>query len=673
MSQIKIGKTTLNFIDCELSKEKSALDKELLAVVRDRNVIEYPGIIEEKAAADPNMGYKFLYHLSEMRGNIVRWMPIKSGDSVLELNAECGAITATLTKLSDNVTVYSKNATDAEILAERLSNCKNLFIYSGPYESVAAEIREKGDKYDWIIIRDADYLLDAATFLNPNGRIIFISDNRMGMRNLAGVKACGEKDYFTGVTGSGESGFTFTGMKKLAAIAGYKKVQMYYPYPDYRFTVNLYSDVHMPKVGELVLNEGALEADRYKLFSEKEAFDASCEDGSFPLYSNSYLMVLGTPLDTEFARFSNDRAPEYAIFTTIENLAGYKVVKKRPITDSANNHIRNLSDYYTKLKKRYAGSKLSVNRCNLIDLGDRVFAEFEYVEGTELSKLMDLALKKDDIEGFYKLFDKYVSLVGYNDEEKFGDFDAVFSNILVNGDKWTLIDYEWCKDSQILIRETAYRSIYCYLLEDSNRKKFNVDLLLKKIELSKEASEDIEQDEIIFQKKVTGRNLALSEIRERLGFNVIDLKEGAGLSKEEKAVYKFRIYPETSEGGFSEESAYDVADAYKAREKASVTINVEKNVKQVRIDPLDAPCIVSIRECKLSEYDFPIEKQKYLYSNGKRLGERTFVFDTADPNLYFNFDGFLKDEDTFLFVEMDITPLKEDTARVIVSNIKKFF
>lgn len=673
MSQLKIGKTTLNFIDCELPKEKTAAMQELLNTVRDRNVLEYPGVIEEKVAMGQEIGYQFLYHLSEMRGNIVRWLPIKATDRVLELDAECGAITATLAKMSDNITAYSKNPTDAEILAERLSNCKNLCVYAGDFNKSLAEIRSKEQAFDWIIVRKPEYLVEALRSVAKGGRIIFISDNRMGMRNLAGVKAYGENEYYTGVTGKSESGFTFSGMLKLADMLGYNEPQMYYPYPDYRFTVNLYSEEHMPKVGELVLNDGSLYADRYKMFSEKDAFDAACEDGSFSCYSNSYLMVLGPRLETEFARFSNDRAPEYAIFTSIENLSGYRVVKKRPITESANDHIRNLGKYYKRLEDRYAGSKLCINHCNVIDLGDRVSAEFEYVEGTELSKLMDQALNKDDLEEFYSLFDKYVKLVGYNDKETFADIDAVFSNILVNKDQWTLIDYEWCKDSQTHIRETAYRSIYCYLMEDSGRKKFNVDLLLEKLELSKEASEDIEADEAVFQKKVTGRNLALSEIRERLGFNVVDPVEGAGFSKEEKAIYQFKIYPQNSDGSFSEENAYAVSQAYISRNIARATVNIEKDQTVLRIDPLDASCLVTVRECKLSEYDFPVENKKYLFSNGKRLGERTFIFETPDPNLYFNFDGFIKDEDTFMYIELEVTPLKQDTAKAVFDNIKRLF
>lgn len=673
MKALKVGKSTLNLIDCELVEKKDPIKQELLRIVRDTNVLEYPGIIEQKACENGETGYNFLYHLSDMRGNVVRWLPIDKYDSVLEMEAECGGITAALIKLSENVSVYTSSATDAEILAERFSFCKNFVIYAGTIEASLPEIESANGKFDWIIVRNPELLPYAGKLVKDTGRVIFITDNRMGMRNLAGVKADGTDEYFSGVEGKTQSGFTFAGLRKLFAMTGFEKAQMYYPYPDYRFMKNLYSNQRLPKVGELTINEGSLSSDRFRLFSEKEAFDASCEDGSFQYYSNSYLVVLGEPVYTEYARFSNDRAPEFSIFTSIENRFGERKVKKQPITEAAENHIRNLPLYYEKLAKRYEGSALRVNKCNLMEYDGRVCADFEYVNGVELSKLMDMCLSQGDIEGFYKLFDKYVSLTGHGDDENFADIDMVFSNILVSRNEWTLIDYEWCKESKISVKETAYRAIYCYLLEDPDRKKFNLDLLRDKLVLSNEASEEIEKDEMIFQKHVTGRNLSLFEIQERLGFKSIDPLKMQATIKDDKGIYIFKIYPGSPTGEFSENTAYVVSDAYVSDNLAKVNIGILEEENIMRVDPMDSPCLVCIRTAKLGELDFPFDNKKYVYSNGKRIGDRTFVFSTSDPNLYFDLTGFIHNEDTFLYLELEVTPLATDTAEAIAANIKRIF
>ena len=658
-----IGKVSVNFIDCEPEKNKGYLKEDILKIVRDTNKLEYPGII-----ADKNK-YEYLYHLSDIRGNVVRWLPIREGDSVLELDAECGAITGALLEMTDNVTAYCCCATDAEIIAERFSNCKKFVVYAGTIDAISTI----DSTYNWVIVRNARLLPEAERLAGKTGRVIFITDNRMGMRNLAGVKAAGESEYFTGVEGKSDSGVTFAGLRKILSTTGFSKAQMFYPYPDYRFMKCLYSNSRLPKVGELVDNGLNFESDRLDLFSEKEAFDACCEDGSFQYYSNSYLVVLGNPVDVEYARFSNDRAPEYGIFTTIESVPGGKVVRKRPLSDAADEHIRNLGRYYEMLSARYEGSGLKINRCNVLEAADRLSADFEYVEGIELSRIFDKLLKKNDLDNFYALFDKYVSLVGYNDGADIADLDVVFSNILVSGDDWTLIDYEWCKEGNVPVRETAYRAVYCYLLEDKSREKINQDLILDKLVLSHEAAEDIRNDEVIFQKRVTGRNLSLGELREHMGLKSVNPIPLVGKIKDNSSIYKVMIYPGKGEGEFSEETAYECKDAYVDETVAKITAAVGTDNSIMRVDPLDAPCLVTIREAKLGEEDFPVDSKKYVLSNGVRIGKNNFVFSTADPNLYFNVDGFVHDEDTFLYLELEVVPLAADTAEAVAKNIKKLF
>ena len=663
VNNVLFGKVNVNFIDCEPEKSKGYFKEDILKIVRDTNKLEYPGIISEKNK------YEYLYHLSDIRGNVVRWLPIKQEDRVLELEAGCGAITGALLEMSENVTAYCDCATDAEIIAERYSNCKNFVVYAGD----SSLLKDLNETFDWVIVRNPRLLPASEHLAGKKGRVIFITDNRMGMRNLAGVKAEGESEYFTGVEGKSDSGFTFAGLRKLLSTTNFSKAQMFYPYPDYRFMKCLYSNSRLPKVGELVDNGLNFESDRLDLFSEKEAFDACCEDGSFQYYSNSYLVVLGNPVDVEYARFSNDRAPEYGIFTTIENTPEGKKVCKRPLSEASFEHIRNLEKYYKMLCEKYAGSGLHINKCRLTETNGRPGAEFEFVEGVELSRVFDRLLKKDDLDGFYSLFDKYVKLVGYNEGAGITDLDVVFSNILINGDDWTLIDYEWCKEGSVPVKETAFRAIYCYLLEDKSREKINQDLILDKLVLSREASEDIINDEVVFQKRVTGRNLSLGEIREALGVKSVNPIPLVGKIKDDSGIYKVMIYPGKGDGEFTEETAYEIKDVYVDEKTAHITATVCKENSVMRVDPLDAPCLVTIREAKLGEEDFPVDSKKYVLSNGVRIGKNNFVFATADPNLYFNVDGFIHDEDTFLYLELEVIPLAPDTAEAVSKNIKKFF
>ncbi len=675
MSSLTIGKVKLNLINCESEASKSPFKEDLLRIVKDRSPLEYNRILAEKSEELKAEAFPYVYHLSDMRANIARWLPIEAGERVLETNAECGAITGALLEFTDNVTSITGCAADAEILAERYSACNGLVIYAGNEEAVIPVISAENQRFDWILTDDAKLLNKLKPLLSIKGRIVFMTDNRMGMRNLSGVKAFNDTEYFTGIEGKEGTGFTYAGIHKLLAITGFKKAQMYYPYPDFRFLRNLYSNARPPKTGELIENSNNTNSDRIELFNEKEAFDASCEDGAFPMYSNSYLVVIGEPLSIEFARFSNDRASEYAIFTTIDSKFGKKIVRKQPITPAAIDHVKNMAESYKKLEEKYAGSRLHINKCNLLTTENKIYADFEYVKGIELASLLDRALMKEDLEDFYKLFDKYVRLTGYNDSYPFTDIDLVFSNILIdpNKDIWTLTDYEWCKEGSTKVRETAYRAIYCYLLENPDRKKFNLDLLLDKLVLSREAAAEIERDEEIFQKKVNGRNITLPEIKSRMGFGSFNPLSSSVKINNNSKIYKFRIYPGGSHGEFSEETAFDIKDAYISDTQAEATIPVMIEDLVMRVDPLNAPCIVTILEAKLGEADFPVDSKKYVVSNGKRAGKETFIFKTQDPNLYFNIGGFFHNEDTFLYLKLDIIPVSELTAGNLEGNIKRIF
>ena len=82
---------------------------------------------------------------------------------------------------------------------------------------------------------------------------------------------------------------------------------------------------------------------------------------------------------------------------------------------------------------------------------------------------MDECLDRQDIEGFHSLFAEYLERVGFGEEVPVADFDLIFANILVDGDHWTLIDYEWTFDRVIDTKALAFRAIYCYVLENERR------------------------------------------------------------------------------------------------------------------------------------------------------------------------------------------------------------
>ena len=680
----KVGKVWLDYtaysgedLYCDGEVEDALLD-----IAKGNSDVEFPRIIEERA------DWPTFYHLSSARENIVRWLPIKKTDKVLEVGSGCGAITGAFTKLAGKVVSCDLSRKRSMINAYRHMSDENLTIHVGNFLDVEKNLEKDFDLIALIGVFEygasyinspkpyEDFLKILKKHLKPEGRIVIAIENRLGLKYFAGAREDHLSEYFVGIEGYEDRDpvrtFSKPALKRIFDSVGLTKQHFYYPYPDYKFMTELYSDKRLPLEGELTNNDRNFDQDRMALFSESKAFDSFIKDKTFDMVSNSFMVVLGPDTNVDYARFSNDRAPQYQIFTTIEEKEGEKVIVKRPLSPEGNAHIENMGASFEKLKTRYEGSQLEINSCEIIRKNPNLEACFKFVKGNTLSYLMDELLRKGDKEGFYKLFSEYVKRVGFNNDFPFSNLDVVFSNILVNKDEWTLIDYEWTKDRKTDISETAYRAFYCFLLEDKKRKP-DKERILKLLSLPEEAAALIERDEAVFQKKITGKHLSQGEIRNLLGKKIIDPIKIASKFEDNSQVYRFQVYEGNPDGSFSEENSYFIKDAYLSETEACVSIPVTMKDKIIRLDPLSDACIVTIKEADIDSNPYAVENKKMLLSNGKRIGQDSFIFNTADPNLIFLLEGLVKSEESFLNVKLDIVRLKTDMAEKIFDNIKRIF
>lgn len=333
-----------------------------------------------------------------------------------------------------------------------------------------------------------DFLKILQKHLAPGGRIVIAIENKYGLKYFAGCKEDHLGDWFSGIENYPNGGVVRTFPEKLEKIfdaCGVGERSFYYPYPDYKFMTTVYSDAYLPGRGELSNNLRNFDRDRMLLFDEKSAFDGIVEEGLFSVFSNSYLAVIGKPLDLKYVRYSNDRAESFRIRTEIlRDDRGNRIVRKYPLTKEAEAHVRHMMEAYEKLKGRYAGSRLDVNVCHPGEEDGIPYAEFEFVSGRPLSELMDECLDRQDIEGFHSLFAEYLERVGFGEEVPVADFDLIFANILVDGDHWTLIDYEWTFDRVIDTKALAFRAIYCYVLENERRNALELDRILDRLDIT---------------------------------------------------------------------------------------------------------------------------------------------------------------------------------------------
>lgn len=304
MSKERIGKVVLD-LDLYPGEDfysEGASEDELLEAVKNNKPEEFNRLIKEKNT------WSFLYHLSHLRGNIVEWMDVIDNAQVLEIGSGCGAITGVLAQKAKNVTCVELSKKRSMINAYRNKEKENITIKVGNFEAVEKTLDSRYDvitligvfEYAASYINHKDpyiqFLNIVKKHLKPGGSIIIAIENKYGMKYWAGCKEDHAGRYFEGIEGypytEGVRTFSKTELEQLFKKCGFGDCKFYYPYPDYKLPVAVYSDDYLPKEGELQMNMRNFDGDRVELFEESRAFDTVIKDNMFPFFSNSYLVVL---------------------------------------------------------------------------------------------------------------------------------------------------------------------------------------------------------------------------------------------------------------------------------------------------------------------------------------------------------------------------------------------
>lgn len=664
------------------------VEDELLDITRNYAAVEYQRIIEEKKS------WPILYHLSTQRENIVEWLPITKDMKVLEVGSGCGAITGALARKAGEVTCIDLSRKRSRINAYRHMDADNVTIHVGNFQDIEPDLScdydyicligvfEYGQAYIQSETPYEDFLNIIKKHVKPQGHIAIAIENKFGLKYWAGCREDHLGTYFSGLENYPDGGvvrtFTADGLREIAKKCGYAQAQMYYPYPDYKFMTSLYSDDRLPQPGELSSNLRNFDRDRLQLFDEKKVFDTIIQEKQFPLFSNSYMMLLGPVLEEKYVKYSNDRAAEFCIKTVLKEGTTGKIIEKHPLCNEAHQHIRQTADAYAKLSERYANSKLCINRCSLEEDGadDEAakvpYLRLEYIEGKTLEELLDDRLAYGDVEGFHRLFEEYLNRISVGEDARIANYDLIFANIIVPNsadNEWYVIDCEWSFEKTVEARQIAFRAVYCYLLENEKRNRLNLDYIMQRLDLDQSDAEQYRKQEMTFQKYVTGKRMSMEEVRDNIGYPIYTLE--AFCEGQEAAGHKDRvqIYEDTGKG-FWEEQSFFLDES--VGEQIHVTpegvtefeVVIPRGRSALRVDPCSDFCLIYIREIKWNGTLIP-DKSKQIQVNGFRIGDSTYVFPTRDPNITIFLAGMPSEESNLLQMAMEVSILPEETAKHI--------
>ena len=251
--------------------------------------------------------WAILYHLSPIRQNIINWYPFKEGATCLEIGAGCGAITGVLCDNLEKVVSVELSKKRATINYERHKNRDNLEIIVANLNNIKFE-----EKFDYITLNGVleyagsftktanpyeDFLKQIKKYLKPDGKLIVAIENRYGLKYFAGAKEDHTARAFDSIKGyigiDSVKTFGKKELEELLATSGFKTQEFYYPHPDYKMPLEIFSDNFLPSEDTFLVSAPNFDNERYTLFNENEAFKGIIKNGQFPFFANSFLVVCG--------------------------------------------------------------------------------------------------------------------------------------------------------------------------------------------------------------------------------------------------------------------------------------------------------------------------------------------------------------------------------------------
>lgn len=505
----------------------------------------------EKCLMEEN-SFPVLYHLSNIRENILEWYTFDPQASLLEIGAECGALTGLFCRKVARVVAVESSERNSAVNQIRNAKQKNLTVLSGDFCDI--QITEK---FDYVTLIGTlgtagrysnsnnpymDMLKKARECLKPGGKLFLAIENKYGMKYFAGATEDHTGRCFDGLENYVAAGdvrtFSRKTLDKMLLEAGFSCNQFYYPMPDYKLPSEIYSDKSLPSFGSIRYPSVAYDRDRYELLDERLAFDSVCQDEMFGEFANSFLVISDSEQQERaeetviYAKYNRQRAPEFQLSTKIIALAdGSRRVEKEALRPEAKKHVERLS----KNREKLPGIPIPVE---VMYNGDGR-AVFPFVKGASLAKEVNASLgrREEFLEAMHKAVDSIYgtflksteNLVDFKVTKEFGsifgalddsenaevlngmkslkvsNIDSILSNFIrLPDNRLVCLDYEWVFDFPIPVEYLIYRTVYYYYCENIHYIKIGEAELWADFELTEKKISLFRRMDDYFQQYVHG-------------------------------------------------------------------------------------------------------------------------------------------------------------------------
>lgn len=652
----------------------------LLGAIEHRELEEYPASV--RCGSDLSL----FRSIAPARGNLFAWMNREPGAAALDLFGDDGALIPALSHRFDKLAVFTENEAQAEVCkkaleVEKTRNGIRPQKYgrdsSLQYDKWArAEVVQ--DAVGWLFGRGGQKHLEKFR-KNFRYRAIVAVKEDLGRNQIFDIIE-GSRELLSGdgalwllaEAGSAEL------IRESAERAGYGQILEYRCDPDWIFA----DHIELYEKTELFTDWIEL-VDAESLPDEADGISVSGEAGSNRIQKNGQSPdeegrqiwttrdgVWGggkRPEGTEkvlyqicaseqrkymiFARFSNQRKEKYRIITTEWMDDGEIRIYKTAAAKAGEPHIIHMRQMYELLEKQYrrAPSPFFVNALSPMENNPGV--GFEYLDGCTLESMILDRLKSGREEEARKLVEKlFLKIRGpvlkihpfkVTDEfiryfglepEHFSDYslgvsdiDLMLDNVIIEGRRWSFIDYEWTFDFPIPLKFIYFRTMFYFALKYPVYGAWAETMLRKEAGITREEQDQFTLMEDYFQRNWILDKDSLMEIRKR--FRLRELTGTSGFLRWEEQAYEAKIYWAKENEGYSESSS-EVLSRICREDGSIVHIFVPEACVNLRFDPAQLAglfTMVSITD----EKGRPIEWS----GSGFPVGKNQMFFTTDDPQI----------------------------------------
>ena len=675
---MNIGKVTIvdTWYDGEDHYSDGAVEDRMESIASDVPKEEWNREIAKQES------WPVLYHFSHLRENIVRWYPFSGKERVLEIGAGCGAVTGALCEAAGSVDAVELSMKRSRINALRNKEAANLAIYVGNFQEVEPHLDELYDVITLIgVLEYAEsyistgsgagaalrLLQTAARHLKPDGEMLLAIENRFGLKYFAGCAEDHTAEIFEGLEGyrdpKGIRTYTKGELTGLLTQAGLN-ASWYYPFPDYKFPQVLHSDDRLPKRGELTGGISNFDLPRMRLYDEDAILNMMVEEGVYPQFANSFLLVLRKTEKTcqdpyarpVYAKFSNERAPKYAVMTTIhQGKDGGRYVRKQAMTEAACPHVCSLVKKAAELAPVFAMAGFFSNQCLAEEGRAKDTVRLEYLEGTTLQERLDGLLESRQLQEAADLLlayaDRIRSLAGrrvFTVTEPFrrmfgeadlpagllcnrtNDIDLIPANILLTGDRDVIVDQEWTCFFPVPIDFIVFRFLWYYLETEPKRKPLKDLDLYGKAGLAQEWIPVFLRMEERFQKVLLEDHVPLRELYDAVSPGQVDILPYYRMLCSARKERQLQVFADRGNGISEKESSFYGFE--KKEKKYLARIPIPEGSIALRLDPGEEPC--ALRVCRMAFEGNGEETEAALRTNGHCLEDGLYLFPRRDPQIW---------------------------------------